>query len=138
MRKMKKLLWASLLVFAFLVSTAAPAFAAGPLDGRVIIGDSFTLKAGEVLDGDLVVFGGSVTLEEGSRVEGDVAILGGSAKVFGSVNGDMVVFGGSADLGSSAVVDGELIAFGGDIDRAEGAVVRGNVVERNRRVFVSR
>lgn len=126
---MKKLLWASLLVFTILFSTAAPAFAAGPLDGRVIFGGSFTLEEGEILDGDLVVLGGSVTLEVGSRVGGDVAVMGGSADVAGTVDGDVVVFGGSVDLASSAVVDGELVTFGGSIDRAEGAIVRGNQVE---------
>lgn len=126
---MKKLLWASLLVFVILVSTAAPAFAAGPLDGRVIFGGSFTLESDEILGGDLVVFGGSVTLEEDSRVKGDVVVLGGSADVAGTVDGDMVVFGGSVDLASTAVVDGELVTFGGSIDRAEGAIVRGSQVE---------
>jgi len=126
---MKKLLWASLLVFTFLVFSAVPAFAAGPLDGRVVFGGSFTLEEGEVLDGDLVVFGGSVNLEEDSRIKGDVAVLGGSADVAGTVDGDLVVFGGSVDLASTAVVDGELVAFGGSIDRAEGAIVRGNLVE---------
>jgi hypothetical protein len=126
---MKKLLWASLLVFTLLIFTAAPAFAAGPLDGRVIFGESFTLESGEVLDGDLVVLGGSVDLEEDSRVEGDLAVLGGSADIAGTVNGDVVVFGGSVDLASAAVVEGELITFGGSIDRAEGATVRGNQVE---------
>jgi cytoskeletal protein CcmA (bactofilin family) len=129
MRRTKKLLWASLLVLTFLISTAAPAFAAGPLNGRVVFGESFTLAAGQVLDGDLVVFDGSVTLEENSRVEGDVAVLAGSADISGTVSGNVVVFGGSVDLESTAAVDGELIAFGGRIDRAEGAVVRGNVVD---------
>jgi cytoskeletal protein CcmA (bactofilin family) len=126
---MKKLLWASLLVFTLLILTAAPAFAAGPLDGRIVFGESFTLESGEVLDGDLIVLGGSVDLEEDSRVAGDVAVMGGSADIAGTVDGDMVVFGGSVDLTSTAVVDGELITFGGNIDRAEGAIVRGNQVE---------
>lgn len=126
---MKKLLWASLLVFTFLVFTVAPAFAAGLLDGRVVFGGSFTLEADEVLGGDLVVFGGSVTLEKGSRVDGDVAVMGGSADAAGTVGGDIVVFGGSVDLASTAVVDGDLITFGGSINRDEGATVRGNQVE---------
>jgi cytoskeletal protein CcmA (bactofilin family) len=126
---MKKLLWASLLVLTLLVSTAAPALAAGPLDGQVVFGGTFTLEADEVLDGDLVVFGGDVTLEMGSRVDGDVAVLGGSADVAGTVEGDVAVFGGNVDLASTAVVDGELVNIGGSIDREEGAIVRGNQVE---------
>jgi cytoskeletal protein CcmA (bactofilin family) len=126
---MKKLLWASLLVLTLLVSTAAPALAAGPLDGQVVFGGTFTLEADEVLDGDLVVFGGDVTLEMGSRVDGDVAVLSGSADVAGTVEGDVAVFGGNVDLASTAVVDGELVNIGGSIDREEGAIVRGNQVE---------
>ncbi|OQY24933.1 MAG: hypothetical protein B6I34_03030 [Anaerolineaceae bacterium 4572_32.1] len=126
---MKKLMWIAMLVFVLLLSTAVPALASGPLDGRVIFGGSFTLESGETLDGDLAVFGGSVTLEKDSRVNGDVAVMGGSADVAGDVEGDVVVFGGSVDLASTAIVNGELIAFGGSIDRAEGAIVRGNQTE---------
>lgn len=126
---MKKLLWASLLVLALLVSTTAPAFASGPLDGQVVFGGSFTLEAGEVLDGDLVVLGGDVTLEKGSRVDGDVAVMGGSAKVSGTVEGDIVIFGGGVELASTAVVEGNLINIGGRKDIDEGATVRGTQVE---------
>jgi cytoskeletal protein CcmA (bactofilin family) len=129
MQRVKKLIWVNLLVLLLLAVTAAPVFASGPMDGRIIFGDSFTLESGEVIEGDLVVLGGSVTLEEGSRVEGDVAVMGGSADVSGNVEGDLVVFGGSVDLKSGAVVEGQLVAFGGNIDRAEGAIVRGNEVE---------
>lgn len=126
---MKKFLWASVMVFIILITTVAPAFAAGPLDGRIILGGSFTLESGQILDGDLVVFAGSVDLEADSRVTGDVAVLGGSADVAGTVNGDLVVFGGSVELMSTAVVGGELVTFGGNIDRAEGAIVQGSQVE---------
>lgn len=129
MKKLTKLFWASLLVWVLSFSFVAPAFAAGPLDGQVVFGDSFTLESNQILSGDLVVFGGSVTLEQNSRVEGNVAVLGGSADVAGTVTGDLVVFGGSVDLASTAVIDGELVAFGGSIDRAEGAIVRGSQVE---------
>lgn len=129
MKGFKKLLWASLLVFVLLIFLAAPVFAAGPLDGRVVFGDTFTLKAGQVLNGDLVVFGGDVTLEKDSRVSGDVAVMGGSADVAGTVTGDLVIFGGSVDLTSTAIVEGQLITIGGDIERQEGAIVRGNQVE---------
>lgn len=126
---MKKLLWASLLVFALLMFTATPALAAGPLDGRIVFGESFTLKENEVLNGDLAVFGGNVTLERDSRVNGDVAVMGGTADVAGVVVGDIVVFGGSVDLESSAVIEGDLVNIGGSIDRTEGAVVRGSQVQ---------
>ncbi len=126
---MKKLLWASLLVFTLLVFTPVPVFASEPLDGQVVFGGTFTLEEDDVLDGDLVVFGGNVTLERGSRVEGDVAVLGGNADVAGTVEGDIVIFGGSVDLTSTAVVDGDLATFGGTIERDEEATVRGNQVE---------
>ena len=129
MKKIKKVIWTSLLAILLLVLIVTPVFAAETLDGRIIFGEDFTLEAGDAIDGDLVILGGSVTLKDGSQVYGDVAIMGGSANVAGVVSGDLVIFGGSVDLESTAVVDGQVITFGGDIDRAEGATVRGTVVE---------
>lgn len=125
----RKLILTSLLALVLLVLSAAPALAAGPMDGRIVFGDDFTLEAGEVLYGDLVVFGGTVDLEESSRVAGDVAVMGGSADVAGTVGGDLVIFGGSVDLKSTAIVEGQLVTFGGSIERAEGAEVKGSQVE---------
>ena len=50
--KLVALLLLAVLVFVPLQSAAAK----GPLDGRVIFGQSITLKSGESINGDLVVF----------------------------------------------------------------------------------
>ena len=102
--------------------------AAVPLDGKIIMGGSYTLQSGEQMDGDLVIFGGSVTIERGANVKGDVALFGGSLDVAGTVQGDVVIFGGSASLRDSAVVQGDLASVGGDVSRAEGAYIGGEVV----------
>ena len=64
-------------------------------DGQVIFGQSFTLKNGETLTGDLLVFGGTATLEEGATVNGNVVLFGGTLVVDGEVSGDVAVTGGS-------------------------------------------
>ena len=63
---MRKIVYA-LILLAMLLLPAAPAYALNhPLDGRVVIGQDFTLKSGDTLDGDLVVIGGEVAIENGS------------------------------------------------------------------------
>lgn len=119
------------LAFVLLLFLAwpAPAYAAGPGQGRVIFGESFTLAAGETVDGNLVVFGGSVTIEQGALVRGDVAVFGGSATVAGEVVGDLVVFGGSADLQAGALVHSDVVTLGGQVQRDPEAQVLGQIVE---------
>ena len=54
---MKKIIYA-LALLTLLLLPVQPALALGPsLQGRVIIGQNFTLKAGETLTGDLVIIG---------------------------------------------------------------------------------
>jgi hypothetical protein len=107
----------------------APAYAAPPADDRVIFGGDFTLKSGEVLDGDLVMFGGNATLEAGSRVEGDVVLMGGNMEVGGVVTGSVALVGGNVSLLSTAHVQGDAVAIGGNLTRAAGARVDGQVLQ---------
>ena len=118
-------------IFALVLFLAWPssAYAAAPGEGRVIFGQSFTLAAGETLNGDLSVFGGSVTIEPGAVVRGNVAVFGGSATVSGEVTGDLVVFGGSANLQAGALVHGDAVAIGGRVQRDPQAQVLGQVIE---------
>jgi hypothetical protein len=125
---MKKLLYVlPILVLLFLPITPAHAFT-GNLDGRVVFGQSFTLKSGETLDGDLVVFGGEATIEENAIVKGNVAIIGGSLVMNGSVTGDAVVIGGLMTMGSKSLVAGNVTTVGGSLQRADGAQVGGQIV----------
>jgi cytoskeletal protein CcmA (bactofilin family) len=122
--KIASLVLLAMLVFVPIQSAAAksPAF-----DGRVIFGQSFTLKNGETMTGDLLVFGGSATLEEGATVNGNVVLFGGSLVINGEVTGDVAVTGGSVTIGASAHLHGNLATVGASLERAEGAQIDGQI-----------
>ncbi len=126
---MRKIVY-SLALLALLLLPAAPAYAQGGPggNGRVIIGQDFTLKSGDTIDGDLVVIGGQVAVEHGSTVYGDLVVVGGSLTLDGKATGNAVVMGGVVDLGSQSSVAGDLVTIGGALQRAEGSQVGGNVV----------
>ena len=121
---MKKVLF-SLVVAGLLLalSLAGPVYAANALEGKVVIGESFTLKSGETIDGDLVVISGSAVVEAGARVTGNVVVMGGSADLAGRVDQNVTVMGGSVVLRSTAEIDQQLAVLGGSISREEGAQV---------------
>jgi cytoskeletal protein CcmA (bactofilin family) len=96
-------------------------------DGKVIFGQSYVLKNGESLDGDLLVFGATANLEEGSTVNGNVVLFGGSLVVNGAVTGDVAVTGGTVTIGSTAHLSGNLTTVGASLIRAEGAQIDGEV-----------
>jgi hypothetical protein len=103
------------------------AFAGGLMQGRVVFGGTFTLTAGEVLDGDLAVFGGTAHLKEDSLVEGSVVVMGGNVEVDGEVEQDLVVIGGNANLSSSAVIGGDVWTVGGNVN-PDGATIEGDLL----------
>ncbi len=123
---MKKIIL-SLMLAIVALALAAPAFAAaGPvLDGKIVVGEDYTLKSGQTIQGDLVVLSGSATVEAGARVEGNVVVMGGSADIAGQVSQNVTVLGGSVTVRGTAEVDGELAVMGGSITREEGAQVKG-------------
>jgi hypothetical protein len=126
---LNKLMFVLLLVVLALSLTAfqqaTPAFQA-PGD-RLVLGDNYTLEAGETLDGNLIVLGGNATLEAGSRVEEDVVIMGGNLLVGGAIGGDINVIGGLVTLGEGAVVEGDVNSLSGQLIQDEGATVEGDV-----------
>ncbi len=126
---MKKFLYGLVLLALFLLP-AAPAYAqSGPGgNGRVIIGNDFTLKSGDSLNGDLVVIGGQVSVEQGASVNGDVVVIGGSLNMDGKSTGNAVVIGGVVQMGDKSSVAGDLVTIGGTLQRAAGSQVGGNVV----------
>ena len=114
----------AMLVFVPLQSAAAKGTT---FDGRVIFGQSYTLKSGETLNGDLLVFGGSATIEAGATVSGNTVLFGGSLVVNGQVTGDVAVTGGSITIGSSAHIHGNLATVGASLDRADGSQIDGQI-----------
>ena len=123
---MKKVFFSLIVVGLLLsLSVASPAYAANALQGKVVIGESFTLKSGETIDGDLVVISGSAVVEAGARVTGNVVVMGGSADLAGRVDQNVTVMGGSVTLRATAEIDEQLAVLGGSITREEGAQVKG-------------
>ncbi|MDF1499111.1 MAG: hypothetical protein P1P76_01390 [Anaerolineales bacterium] len=114
---MKRLAYASLFVLVLALVSPITTFAAGPEDGRVVLGTDFVLESGEILDGDLAVIGGTATLEVDSVVTGTVAIIGGNLAADGIIEGDLAVVGGNVRFGAAAVLEGDLISFGGNVNR---------------------
>ena len=122
--KIPSLVLLAMLVFVPMQSAAAK----GPsFDGQVIFGQSYTLKNGETLTGDLLVFGGTATLEEGATVNGNVVLFGSTLVVNGEVSGDVAVAGGSVTIGTSAHIHGNLTTVGASLERAEGAQIDGQI-----------
>ncbi len=105
------------------------ALAQGGQGDKFVFGGTYTLAAGEVLDGSLYVIGGTVTLEEGSHVTGDVMIAGGTLQSNGQIDGEVVAVGGLVDLGEKAMVGGNVSSLGAQILKAKGAQIVGT--ERN-------
>lgn len=126
---MKRKILASLVLVSMIVLLLpTTALAAGPNDGRVIFGDSFTLGSGQVQDGDLVVLGGNVDLLEGSTVQGSILVLGGNVTASGEVTGNLSILGGNAELTDTSHIRGDVSTVGGSLRRASGAQIDGQVV----------
>jgi predicted flap endonuclease-1-like 5' DNA nuclease len=125
----KYLVWAGVLLVAFVVIAAAVtpvAFAQETTGDRVVMGDNFTLRSGETLDGNLAVLGGNAILEEDTLVTGDVTVAGGNLIVDGRISGTVTMVGGALTLNETAVIEGDLASFAGSVNRAPGAVVEGD------------
>jgi cytoskeletal protein CcmA (bactofilin family) len=102
---MKRTAVIALLVFCWVLP--ASAFAAGPKERIVIVGDVLvdrgqTTKDVVVADGDITVRG---------TVDGDVVAANGDVAIRGHVTGDVVTFAGTTTLGRRAQVDGD-VAYG--------------------------
>ncbi len=126
MRRMKaKLVISVLTAVLFLGVFPMTALAAQP--GAVVIGNSYTLESGQVLNDSLFVLGGNVSLMSGSTINGNVVLIGGSAQAAGSINGNLTVFGGTLNLANSFILDGNLTTAGTAVNRAPGAQINGQI-----------
>lgn len=115
---------AGLLAAVILSLSASPALALGLNDDKVVF-DDFTLPAGAVIEGTLVVMGGDTTIEAGARIEGDLVVFGGDVDLAGQVDQDVVLFGGDLRLRETAVVAQNLVRSGGSWQGDEGYEVQG-------------
>jgi cytoskeletal protein CcmA (bactofilin family) len=125
---MKRMVRAVLLAIVVALAVPSAALAAGPQDGQVVFGGTFTLAAGQAVDGDLLVVGGVVTLEEGSSVHGDTVLFGGTISVDGEIDGSLAAMGGSVNVGPHAVIHGDLVRFGAVVSIDDSATIEGQVL----------
>jgi len=134
------------LLLALLFVPTASAHAQGPTgDDVFLLGQNYTLKSDETLNGSLAVIGGNASIEEGAVVNGDVvvvggnltingdisgnvAIIGGNLTLSGKIDGDIAVVGGQAVLTATADVNGDIATIGGQVDKYPDAKVSGNIV----------
>lgn len=117
----------ALLLITLILALLAGCAPAANSSGSLVIGSSYHLNSGEILDHDLTVIGGNVDLDRNSTVNGNVAVIGGNVVVDGNINGDLTVIGGSVNLENHAVVQGALNTVGGSVERASGAIVKGQM-----------
>lgn len=94
---------------------------------RMVMGDNFHLRSGDVLNGDLVVMGGNVLLDEGSTVNGDVALFGGNMRASGLIQGDIFAVGASVSLDDTARITGSINTVGASVTGANEAQVQGGI-----------
>ena len=120
-----KIFSAIILVVLIMGLLPITAYAATPAD--VVIGNSYTLGNGEVLNDDLLIVGGSVNLLQGSTVNGSVILIGGSLNAAGTIDGELAVFGGTVNLASTFVLNGDFITAGASVNREPGAQVNGQI-----------
>ena len=118
----------TLIIILSVVLLALPRQALAAPQAKIIMGDSYTLSNGEVLDEDLVVFGGIVRLEEGSTVNGNVMLVGGTLWAAGRIQGDLTATGGMVSLQASAVITGNLSTLGSQVERNQDAVIEGETL----------
>lgn len=126
---MKKLLYSLLIFFLLVAAFPATVSAESVKDDKVVMGGSYSLSNGEILDGSLIVIGGTANLEKGSIVAGDVILTGGTITAAGSINGDIILIGGSAKLKDSVHVFGDLISASSTLSQEKGAVIDGKIQE---------
>jgi hypothetical protein len=103
------------------------AWAQGPAINDVVIGQSFTLSAGQTFSGNLIALGSPVTLEKGSTVEGDIVLVGGSLESAGKIIGQVASIGGSIHFASTATVSEDVAVIGPAPRLDSGAVVSGSL-----------
>ena len=78
--------------------------------------------------GDLVRFGSDITVKAGQLIQGDVVSFGGSIEVIGHVTGNVSAMGGDVTLTPTARVDGDVVCIGGTLREDPGSSVGGQRV----------
>jgi hypothetical protein len=138
-----------LLLLALLLFPTASAQAQSQNGNDVfLLGQNYTLKSGQTLNGSLAVIGGNALIEDNATVKGDivliggnltingdvsgnVAIIGGNLTISGKITGDIAVVGGQAALTKTADITGDIAAIGGQLEKDPDAKVSGDIVNNS-------
>jgi len=129
---MKKIIKVFLLFSAVLAIALLLPFSvsASPVeDGRTILGETYTLESGRILDGDLLVIAGVVDIEDGAEVNGNVIVLGGLVTIDGTVQGDLTAVGGTVNLEENAIIQGNVISPASFINQDADSMIVGDQIE---------
>jgi hypothetical protein len=120
-----------ILVTIIVITLAIPqgVQAAPTADDRTVIGESYTLESGRILDGDLNVIGGVVEIKPTATVNGNMFVLGGLVTIDGTINGNLTVIGGTVNLNQNAVIEGDLISPVSYVNIDPNASIRGDQIE---------
>ncbi len=117
-----------LVMIILVLALALPARAVAAVPGMLILGDTYTLASGELLDENLTILGGNVVIEQDATVDGDILLLGGTLRMDGIVEGDISAAGGVLELGETAQVKGDISTAGASLRQAEGAQINGKII----------
>jgi hypothetical protein len=130
MKRIKHILIFMIMIAALVLpaSAAAKSLDRPHYNDRVIVGSTFTLREGEILDGNIVVVGGVVTLEVNSLVNGDVVAIGSNVTVAGEIAHSLVAVGGVLSLKETAVVGGDVVAPASVFQKEDGASIAGQII----------
>ncbi len=93
---------------------------------QVISGRTYTLRAGESADGDVVVIHGHARID--GVVNGDLCLIGSDAEISGTINGDMVAVASKTHFKEGSVVNGDFSSVISTVERDEYVHVKGSRV----------
>lgn len=125
------------LLFIVMLLVVTPVYA-GPVFRS---GESVSVEADQVVEGDLYAAGGTVTIS--GNTEGDVFAAGGTVKLNAPVSEDVVIAGGAVQIDAPVnddlriaggevvvadVVEGDLVVLGGAVQVLSTAVVKGDLL----------
>jgi hypothetical protein len=91
---------------------------------QVITGRTYTLRAGESAEGDVIVIHGHARID--GVVNGDLALVGSDAEIRGTINGDMVAIASRARFEEGAVVNGDFSSVVSAVEHDNDAQVNGS------------
>ena len=127
MQKVRNILLLSFLALLLMSSCTPVQTTQTEGDGKLVIGEVYTLESGKTIQGDVAVVGSSFTIEKGAVVNGDISLIGSTAEISGEVNGSIFAVGGSTTLSSTAMINGDINQMFHDLELVPGVSVSGDI-----------